>query len=48
MAFDSEAASVPVGGAVANAIHDAIGVRLYRAPFTPKTVLAALSARSTA
>jgi 4-hydroxybenzoyl-CoA reductase alpha subunit len=34
--------SVP---AIANAIHDAIGVRLYRLPFYPGRVLAALAAR---
>ena len=39
-----EAAAVTVPGALANAIHDATGVRLRRAPFTPERVKAALSA----
>lgn len=32
----------PVIGAVANAIYDAVGVRLFQAPFTPERILAAL------
>ena len=28
--------------AVADAIHDAVGIRLYQTPFTPERVLAAL------
>ncbi|MGY4707007.1 xanthine dehydrogenase family protein molybdopterin-binding subunit [Candidatus Bipolaricaulota sp. J31] len=32
--------------AIANAIHDAIGVRLYRIPFTPERVLRAIRAKS--
>jgi isoquinoline 1-oxidoreductase len=38
-----EPAIVPLGGAVANAVFDATGVRLYRLPFTPERVLAALA-----
>jgi nicotinate dehydrogenase subunit B len=38
-----EAASVAVPGALANAIYDATGVRLRRAPFTPERVKAALT-----
>jgi CO/xanthine dehydrogenase Mo-binding subunit len=34
----------PVGAAIANAIHDAIGVRIRRVPFRPERVLAALEA----
>ena len=37
-----EAATIPPGAAIANAIHDAVGVRLHEGPFTPKRVLAAL------
>jgi 4-hydroxybenzoyl-CoA reductase subunit alpha len=40
----SLAATIP---AVANAIYDAVGVRLREAPFTPERVLAALRARQT-
>jgi CO/xanthine dehydrogenase Mo-binding subunit len=35
---------IPVAGCVANAIHDATGVRLRRLPMTPEAVLGALSA----
>jgi isoquinoline 1-oxidoreductase len=38
-----EPAIVPVGGAVANAIFDATGARLYQFPMTPELVKAALS-----
>ena len=38
----SLAATIP---AIANAIHDACGIRLYEAPFTPDRVLAAIKAR---
>jgi 4-hydroxybenzoyl-CoA reductase subunit alpha len=41
----SLAACIP---AIANAIHDAIGVRLREAPFTPDRVLAAIKARDKA
>jgi len=40
-----EAALVPMGGAIANAIFDATGVRLRRAPFTPERVLEALKSQ---
>ena len=36
----------PVSAAVANAIYDAVGIRLRELPFTPDRVLAALAARS--
>jgi nicotinate dehydrogenase subunit B len=39
-----EASSVPVPAAIANAVFDAVGVRLREAPFTPERVLAALRA----
>jgi nicotinate dehydrogenase subunit B len=39
-----EPSIVPVTAAIANAIHDAAGVRLRRVPFTPERVLAALKA----
>jgi 4-hydroxybenzoyl-CoA reductase subunit alpha len=35
----------PIIPAIANAIHDAVGIRLRRIPFTPERVLAALAAR---
>ena len=41
-----EAAMAPVGGALANAIFDATGVRLRVAPFTPDRVKAALTAKA--
>jgi len=37
-----EPSTRPVGGAIANAIFDAMGVRLSRAPFSPENVKAAL------
>ena len=37
-----EAASIATGAAIANAIFDAVGVRLRQAPFTPERVLRAL------
>jgi CO/xanthine dehydrogenase Mo-binding subunit len=37
-----EPSIVPVPAAIANAVFDAIGVRLREVPFTPKRVLAAL------
>jgi CO/xanthine dehydrogenase Mo-binding subunit len=37
-----EPALVPVGAAIANAIHDAVGARLFRMPFTPELVKAAI------
>lgn len=39
-----EASITPITGSIANAIFDATGVRLRRAPFTPERVLAALKA----
>jgi CO/xanthine dehydrogenase Mo-binding subunit len=41
-----EASHKPMIAAVANAIHDATGVRLRRAPFRRERVLAALRAQS--
>ncbi len=38
-----EPAIVPMGAAIANAVFDLTGVRLYRLPMTPKRVLAALA-----
>jgi CO/xanthine dehydrogenase Mo-binding subunit len=37
-----EGATVPPAAAIANAIFDAVGVRLREAPFTPKRLLAAV------
>jgi len=37
-----EGATITPAAAIANAIFDAVGVRLYEGPFTPKRVLAAL------
>lgn len=42
-----EPAIVPLDGAVANALYDATGVRLYRLPLTPARVKAALNAGQT-
>jgi CO/xanthine dehydrogenase Mo-binding subunit len=39
-----EPSSVPIPGAIGNAIFDAVGVRLREVPFTPARVLAALRA----
>jgi nicotinate dehydrogenase subunit B len=39
---------VPVPGAIANAIFDAVGVRLRQAPFTPQRILDGLRAKATA
>jgi 4-hydroxybenzoyl-CoA reductase subunit alpha len=41
----SLAATIP---AIANAIHDAVGIRLHESPFTPERVLAALRAKKNA
>ncbi len=43
-----ESASLPGAPAIANAVFDATGVRLRRAPFTPETVRAALAGESRA
>ena len=40
-----EPATIPTGGAIANAIYDAIGVRLTATPMTPAHVVQALAAR---
>jgi len=34
-----------VGTAIANAIHEAVGVRIYSAPCTPERILAAMKAK---
>ncbi|MBL8382125.1 MAG: xanthine dehydrogenase family protein molybdopterin-binding subunit, partial [Burkholderiales bacterium] len=41
----SETAIVPGAAAIANAVYDAIGVRITALPITPQKVLAALAAR---
>jgi CO/xanthine dehydrogenase Mo-binding subunit len=41
----SETALVPIAGAIANAVHDAVGVRINSLPITPEKVLAALRAK---
>jgi CO/xanthine dehydrogenase Mo-binding subunit len=41
-----EPSIVPVPGAIANAIFDAVGVRLREVPFTPQRVLAALRSKA--
>jgi len=37
-----EPAIVPMGAVIANAVFDAVGVRMYRLPMIPSRVLAAL------
>jgi CO/xanthine dehydrogenase Mo-binding subunit len=37
-----EPSSAPIAAAIANAVFDAVGVRLREVPFTPKRVLAAM------
>ena len=37
-----EGATIPPAAAIANAIYDAVGVRLREGPFTPKRVLAGM------
>src|SRR5258708_38396397 len=44
----SEGALAATSPASANAIYDAVGVRLHEAPFTPERVLAALRAKKNA
>ena len=39
-----EPAIVPMGAMIANAVFDAVGVRMYRLPMIPSRVLAALKA----
>jgi xanthine dehydrogenase YagR molybdenum-binding subunit len=39
-----EPVTIPTGPAIANAVHDAIGVRLTRTPINPVTIMAALAA----
>jgi len=41
-----EPATIPLAAAIANAVFDATGARLYEGPFTPKRVLAALQNRA--
>jgi nicotinate dehydrogenase subunit B len=41
-----EPSIVPIPAAIANAIYDAVGVRLREGPFTPKRVLAALQKKA--
>lgn len=41
-----ETALVPTAAAIANALYDAIGIRLYSLPLTPEKVLAALMEKS--
>jgi CO/xanthine dehydrogenase Mo-binding subunit len=41
----SETALVPIAGAIANAVDDALGVRINSLPITPEKVLAALRER---
>jgi CO/xanthine dehydrogenase Mo-binding subunit len=36
-----------VPAAIANAVYDAVGIRLYEMPFTPDRVLAAFKAEGT-
>jgi CO/xanthine dehydrogenase Mo-binding subunit len=43
-----EGATLPVLGAIANAIADAIGVRIYELPITPEKILNAIAQRNTA
>ena len=40
-----EGATLPVIGAIANAITDAIGVRIYELPITPEKVLNAMKSK---
>jgi nicotinate dehydrogenase subunit B len=40
-----EASTIAVAAAIANAIFDAIGVRLHQVPFTPQRVLSALNSK---
>ena len=42
-----EPSLVPVAAAVANAIHNAVGIRIHDMPYSPEKVLAALEAKKT-
>jgi CO/xanthine dehydrogenase Mo-binding subunit len=44
----SETAMIPGAAAIANAVHDAVGVRIKTLPITPEKVLAALRAKESA
>jgi CO/xanthine dehydrogenase Mo-binding subunit len=44
----SETAIVPTAGAIANAVYDAVGVRINSLPITPEKVLNALRAEKAA
>jgi CO/xanthine dehydrogenase Mo-binding subunit len=41
-----EPSSAPIAAAIANAIHDAVGIRLREAPFTPERVLAGMQKKA--
>ena len=41
-----EPATIPLAAAIANAVFDATGARLYEGPFTPKRVLAAMQMKT--
>jgi len=45
--IDGEPATTLAAAAVSNAVFDATGVRLRRAPFTPERVKSALTSRQT-
>jgi CO/xanthine dehydrogenase Mo-binding subunit len=42
----SETAMIPGGAAIANAVYDAVGVRIQTLPITPEKILAALRAKA--
>jgi xanthine dehydrogenase molybdenum-binding subunit len=42
-----EAGTIPISAAVANAVHDAVGIRMLELPMTPERVYRALRARGT-
>ena len=41
-----EPSTVPIAPAIANAIFDAVGVRLYELPMKPENILKAIRAKS--
>jgi CO/xanthine dehydrogenase Mo-binding subunit len=41
-----EPSSAPIAAAIANAVFDAVGVRLREVPFTPKRVLAEMQKKA--